>query len=167
MGSITRNKGDRIMANPFEMFETDDKLEIEGIVLDYGDFRYKVARAGGANKKFINMMNAKLLKPYQKQIESGTMDDEVAGRLIREIYAATIILDADVLIKSDKKKKKDTPPEYKQGLIMDKNGTIAPFTRENVVRHFTLLPVLFQAVKKDAEDFALFKTMEQEEDVKN
>lgn len=156
------------MANPFEMFETDAALETEGIIIDYGDFRFKVARAGGANKKFTNLINARL-KPYEKQFAAGTMDDEVAAQILREVYAATIILEADVLVKQEDKTDQapDAPNEYKPGLIMDRDGTVAPFTKENVVKFFKALPMIFQSLKKDAEDFALFKKVQQEEAIKN
>ena len=149
-------------SNPFEMFETDEKLEQDGIIVDYGAFRIRIAHAGGSNKKFSKLLNARL-KPYERQLAAGTMDDDVAAKILREVYADTIILDADVL---DKKKKADAEDTYTQGIIIDRKGTVAPFSKENVVKLFTALPKLFTDLKKQAEDFALFRVIEQEESAK-
>ena len=42
------------MNTMFDQFETDPVLESEGIWIDYGAFRVKIARAGGANKKYLS-----------------------------------------------------------------------------------------------------------------
>lgn len=142
------------MATPYQMFKTDETLEQEGIILDYGDFRIKIAHAGGSNKKFSKLLNYRL-KRFERQLAAGTMDDEVAASILREVYAETIVLGFEV--KAEKGFVAGVPNE---------DGSTAKFSIKEVVRIFTEIPRLFADVKKQAEDFALFRSVEQEEALK-
>ena len=139
------------------MFKTDETLETKvGVTLDYGDFRICITRAGGSNKKFTKVMQAKM-KPYRRQLATGNMDEEVAKRLMREAYAEAIIIGFDVKV-GDKKYEEGVPRE---------DGTIAPYNKEEVIRIFTDLPDLFLDVQAQADSIALFREEEIEEDAKN
>lgn len=143
------------MANVYEMFETNKDLEQKGIIVDYGQFRVRLAHAGGSNKKYKDLLDAKL-KPYERQMNAQIMDDEVGTQILREVYAATIVLDFEV---------KNEDGTYTQG-VPSKDG-VTPFSTKEVIRLFVELPVLFIDLKKQAENFALYRTVLQEEAVKN
>jgi hypothetical protein len=139
-----------------ELFQTDQKAEKdEGVILDYGDFRVRIARAGGNNTKFSRVLQAKM-KPFRRQIETDTMDEEVATKLMVETYAEAVILDMDVKVGKDK---------YEQG-ILRKTGVV-PFTKENVVSVFTEMKEFFRDVQSQANNVSLFRTHQLEEDTKN
>ena len=59
----------------YEEFETDPNLETGGIWIDYGSFRVQIARAGGANKKYLSYAETKT-KPFRRAIQAGTMTEE-------------------------------------------------------------------------------------------
>jgi hypothetical protein len=135
------------MANPYEMFKTNANAEVErGIDLDYGDFKIRIVRAGGANKKFSQLLTAKM-RPYRRQIDNDTLDPAVADRLMAEVYADTIILGWDGVCGED--------------------GKPLSFSKENVVKILTDLPDMFRDIQSQAMLAANFKIEERKEDAKN
>jgi hypothetical protein len=155
MLAITQQGGSKM--NPYKMFKTDAKAEADvGVTLDYGDFRICIARAGGNNKRFTKILQAKM-KPYRRQLSTGNMDEEVAKRIMRESYAEAIVLGFDVKVGEKK---------YEDGVPRE-DGSIAPYNKEEVIRIFTELPDLFLDVQAQADSIALFREEEIEEDAKN
>jgi hypothetical protein len=124
--------------NLYEAFETDEKIENDqGITLDYGKAgKIRIHRAGGSNQKFINYYRAQM-KPYTRQIQSGTMDNEVANKLLIDIYAKTIIIGWEG--------------------IKDRNNVELEFNYNNVSQVLTDLPTLFQDIQASSQDATLFR----------
>lgn len=135
------------MASPYELFKTDEKAELdEGVILDYGEFNIRIARAGGSNKKFGKLLNVRL-KPHRRQMETDTMDDAVATRIMVETYADSIILGWNN--------------------VKDASGADMEYNRENVIKLFTDLPDLFRDVQSQAGQVALFRSAEADATIKN
>ena len=135
------------MASPYELFKTDEKFEVEqGVTLDYGEFKIRIARAGGANKRFGKLLNTRL-KPHRRQMETDTMDEKVALKIMIETYADTIVLGWEG--------------------VKDETGKIMVYSKENVIKLFTDLPELFRDVQRQADNVALFRAEELAEDSKN
>jgi hypothetical protein len=132
--------------SPYTLFATDNRLEQDGILLDYGSFRLRIARAGGANRRFAQVLEAKL-KPHRRQIQTETLADEVAHRLIVEAYAEAVLLGWEG--------------------VVDAGGQPMPFTRDNAVRLLTDLPDLFRDLQEQATKAALFRRQAEEADEKN
>lgn len=132
--------------SPYELFSTDAKAENQGITLDFGDFAIRIARAGGANKKYAKAL-MRILKPYRKAISTNTIAEKKQNELMAEVYAETVILD--------------------WVNVKDRDGNAMDFTKENVIKLLTDLPVLFQQIIADAENFNNFKSDEAEEIAKN
>lgn len=132
----------------YETFATDTKLEsVEGIDLDYGASGViKIHRAGGANKKFATVLNAKMA-PYRRQLANGSMDEAVATKLMAEIYAEAVIL-GWVGVKG-------------------RDGKELKFTKENVVKLLVDLPELFKDIQEQATTIANFRASNIEADEKN
>lgn len=139
----------------YSQFKTDAKLETTGIVLDYGDFKVTVARAGGANKKFARLLNAKT-KAYKRAIQTDTMDEEVGAKIIREVYAETVILNWETKVDG----------KFKQG-IEAQDGKILPINAKNIIETFENVPEVFSDIQQQASSFALFREVILEEDSKN
>jgi len=139
----------------YSQFATDQGLEKNGVVLDYGNFRVTIARAGGSNKKFSRLLERKT-KPYRRQIQNDSMDDVVAERILREVYAESIIQNWETL-EGDKWKKGIESPD----------GKILPFCNNNIFDTLTNLPELFADIQTQASKAALFKQTTQEDDAKN
>jgi len=139
----------------YSQFATDQGLEKNGIVLDYGHFRVTVSRAGGSNKKFQRALESKT-KPYRRQIQNDSMDDIVAERILREVYAQTVIQNWETL----------DGEKWKKG-IESQDGKVLPFCDQNVFDTLTNLPELFADIQTQASKAALFKQTTQEDDAKN
>lgn len=131
----------------YSLFGTDKAMEQSGIVLDYGSAgKIKVARAGGSNSRFAKALEAKM-RPYRRQFEAGTMDDEVANKLLIEAFAEGVILGWEKVKGPDGKELK--------------------FSRENVIKLFTDLPDLFADVREQAMKVSNFRAEQVEEDAGN
>lgn len=140
------------MSSMYSLFKTDTSLEQSGIYLDYGTFRVKIARAGGANKRYAKLLETKT-RPYRRAIETETLDNNRGQALLQEVFAEAVILNWEV-----KDEAKDT---WKTG-IEGPNGDILPYTTENVLAAFRLLPDLFLDIQSQASKVALFREDAQE-----
>jgi len=151
------------MANPYSMFKTDPQLEAEtGIILDYGDFRVRVGRAGGANKKYTKLIEARM-KAHQRALTAGTLDENVATKILVEVFSSSVIFACDV---KDQEKSTDAEPVYIPG-ILNEEGNIVADDYENRTAWLLNLPELFLDIRKQANDFTLFLAVQQEETIKN
>lgn len=124
------------MAGAYELFKTDENLETRGVVLNYGDFKITVARAGGANKKYQKVFEAKT-RPYRRAIQAGTLDEATDKKAMAETYAEAVVLGWEGM--------------------KDAEDKDLPFTRENVVKVFLDLPDLFADVVDQATKVSTFR----------
>ena len=146
----------------YRQLETDKSLETKGVEVDYGSFRVTLARAGGANKRYEKLLDAKS-KPHRRAMKTETMDNEVAIGVMREVYADSIILHWE---SKDAKGKWVVGIEAKPKKVGDPIN-IVPFNRDNVVQAMVDLPELLIWFKDDAEKLSLYLVQLLEEDVKN
>ncbi len=146
----------------YGQLETDKALETKGVEVNYGSFRVTLARAGGANKKYEKVLNARS-KPHQRAMKAEMMDGDVAIEIMREVYADSIILHWEA---KDAKGKWQVGIEAKPAKGVTKLA-IVPFTRENVVQAMVDLPELLLWFKEDAEKLSLYLVQVLEDAVKN
>ena len=121
----------------YELFTTDKDLERKGFALQYGETTFIIARAGGANKKFQSLIERKL-RPYRTAINAGTMDEDVAERLLAEAYADSVIL------------------AWENVCEPEPDCTPIDFTKENVVRVLLALPDLFRDIQEQSQKVSNF-----------
>jgi hypothetical protein len=167
----------------YSQFQTDAALEKAGIDLDYGEFRVKIARAGGSNDRFAKIFEAKM-KPVRRAVQTETLENSRAESLLREAYAEGVILEWAVRVATDKAGKPLDPPVLASGYakankgkepegtafiqgIEAADGSILPYTNENVVATLQALPDLFADIREQAGKVGLFRKAGQEEDAKN
>jgi hypothetical protein len=129
------------MANPYKLFKTNPELEMNGVTSDFGGMFITIARSGGANKTYQQVLS-KRFKPYRSQLDRDTIDPDLANKIYAEVFASTIVKGW-----SD---------------VTDEDDNPLPFTFENCVKLFLDLPDLFAEVQKKAADLSLFR----EEEVK-
>lgn len=135
------------MTSPYDLFKNNEDLESgSGITLEYPGFSITIHRAGGSNKHFAQVLNAKM-KPHRHQFDRGMLDDEISRRILLESYAEGVVIG------------------WKN--VKGADGEIMPFTKENVVKLFSDLPDLFADVKLQAENAALFRDQQEKVDEKN
>lgn len=141
------------MSNPYAMFGTDANMEKQGIELDYGAFAIRIARTGGANKRFARVLDTKM-RPLRRAIQSETLDEAVAAKVMAEVFAEAVVLGW-------------SSTEFGEGKIPGKDGEPLEFTKANVLNLFLDLPELFADVREQAGKASLFRQSELEADAKN
>ena len=134
------------MANPYELFGTNQSLEQSGIELDYGDFQIQVARAGGSNRRYQKALEAKA-KPLRRALAAGAANPKQVTAIMREVFAETVVLGWSG--------------------VTGKDGKAMKFTKENCIKLFQDLPELFADVQSQASNFQLFLDAETEADEGN
>lgn len=134
------------MPTVYEAFETNESLEQAGIVVDYGDFKFTLARAGGSNRKYTALVQ-KRLRPYRKRILTDAMDPQLAHRILAECFAETVVLDWEG--------------------VTDRAGNPLPFSRESCIQLLVDLPELFAELQEQAVGAGNFLRVQREEDGKS
>lgn len=128
------------------MFQTDTMLESKGVMLDYGDYKITIARAGMGNRKFRGLL-ATAQKKHRHKIDNDLLDDSINDALMIEIYANSVILGwANV-----------TGPD----------GRPLAFNRENVIKLMTDLPDMFADIQDQANDASNFRAKDLSDAEKN
>lgn len=136
----------------YETFKTDPGAEQHGIVVDYGDARITLARAGGSNKRFQKLLREKV-RPYKRAIQTEQLPPDKQEEILREVYAEAIVLNWE---------QKRPDPEsgeirWVKGIEQEETSELLPFTRENILKTFNALPDLFADLQVQAGDFTLFR----------
>lgn len=139
------------VGNIYGAFKTNEKVETEGVLLDYGKFRVRIARAGGSNKRFQKVLEAKT-RPYQRAIKTETMDNEVSSRILREVYIETVILSWETKVPTGEGKSEEWT---KQVALPD--GELVPATKENISRVLEALPDILLDIQDMSTKMALFR----------
>lgn len=128
--------------NLYKQFQTDKKLENEGVFIEYGPnskdepIRFRVARMGPSNLRYSKMMEQRL-KPYRRQIQTETIDSKLADKMMLEIFVDTILLSWEGVESED--------------------GVKLEFNRETAIKLFTDLPDLYDDLREQAGKAALFR----------
>lgn len=135
-------------------FETDKVMEAEGVITDYGNDRIKIARAGGANKRYVRMLDLKT-KPFRRAIQAGAMDNERSTAILREVYAHTVILGWQV------NKGTLDEPKWEEGIDPKDAGEdgeeLLAVNPENIIKVLRNLPDLFFDMQQQATTGALYR----------
>lgn len=140
--------------SPFAAFETDPSVERDGIKLDYGAFYFRVARAGGANSRFRDVLRQRMA-PHKRAVATETMNDDLADKISIDVFAETVILGWGRPAKD-----KDGKPTGKdeEGVITWRDGTDRDYSVDSVKELFRLLPDLARDVMVQAQSAALFRS---------
>jgi hypothetical protein len=144
------------MKSMYDLYETDSDLEKNGVMFDYGSFRVKLARAGGSNKKYARLLEAKT-KPYKRAIQTKTMDDDLANKLLMETFVETCLLSWESQVEEDK---------WESGILL-KDGSLQPLTKESAIQVLKKLPDLYQDMSSMAMEMSNYRQGELETDSKN
>lgn len=140
------------MSNLFQMFGTNKNYEKNGVNIRYGfndenkPIEFTIARAGGSNTAFLKGMEA-ALKPYRRQLQTDTMDEKLAGDLMRKVFCKTVILGWTG--------------------VKDENGKELTYSPETCEKLMERLPDLYADLREQAQNAALFRSESLEADAKN
>jgi hypothetical protein len=126
----------------YKQFKSDENLEKSGILLEYGfnsaglPITIRIARAGGGNTAYSKRMEHKV-KPYRRQIQTETIDTQVVEKLLREVYAETVVLGWEN--------------------VEDGDGNPMAHSVSNCIKLFEDLPDLFKDIQEQSQRSALFR----------
>lgn len=136
----------------YSQFQTDKNIEKDGVVLEYGKTKegkvisIRIARAGGANSRYTKLMEA-ATKPYRRQLQNETLDNDIAESITQKVYAQSVILGWEN--------------------VQDQDGEDMAFNLENCIKLFKDLPDLWTDIQNQATRAALFRQDILEADSKN
>lgn len=78
------------VVSAYDLFASNENLETNGVWIDLGPMRFKIARAGGQNDDFIRAA-AKRFKPFQAAIANGSMPKQLSKDILVELYTDHIV----------------------------------------------------------------------------
>ena len=141
-------------------FKTDKTAEVEGVWLEIGindhnskPIRIKLSRMSASNKRYTKELN-KVTKPHQSAIQNDALDNDLARKMLREVFVDTVLLSWENLPKSELTGK-------------DSDKADLEFTRENALALFDELPDLYDDWESRAMKSAAFREAEREVAAKN
>jgi len=140
----------------YSQFKTDAAMEQSGVWLDYGDFKVKIARAGGANNKFTKLLETRT-KPFRRAMQTETMNNDKAMELLRGVYAEAIVLAWETKVDG----------VFKSGIENPEGGDLIKFSAEAVTDVFNALPDLFADIQEQSNKVAIFREELLESDAGN
>ena len=128
----------------FDDYRTDQDLEAgQGIDLKLdADRVITIHRAGGANRKY-QRVTRRVIRPHQRKLQNGNLDPEISDKLMREIYAESVIVGWS-------------------GITSD--GQDVPFNKTNCVAFLESFPEVFDAIQDEAQRIANFIVEQKEGD---
>lgn len=130
----------------YDSYRTETELEQGGVVLDFGDYSVKIARAGGANLRFARVFEA-LTKPFRRAIQNETLSEDKAKDIAYQSYAEAIVLGWTNM--------------------KGRDGKEIPFSKENVIALFRDLPEFFLTIQQEAQRISNFRREAQKDEAKN
>jgi hypothetical protein len=141
-------------------FKTDLGAEVEGVwipvaINDHNNrpVEIKISRMSSTNKRYTKELN-KVTKPHQSAIQNDALDNELAKKMLQEVFADTIILDWRNLPESELTGNDDHVNDLE-------------FSRENVLALFAEMPDLYDDWESRAQKAAAFREKEKEDAAKN
>lgn len=134
----------------YDNMRTDPALENKGVWVEYGELKVLLARAGGANQHYNRIMDRRI-KPIRRAMDLGQVSVEASVRIVREVFAETVILGWKVRDPKDPTKWINGVEDPDTGEIL-KPGKAA---YEKVLAHEDLRD-LFQFIQQDASGQALY-----------
>ncbi len=141
-------------------FKTDRDAEINGVEVEVSvndhnglPIKIRIARMSQGNKRYTKELN-RVTKPHMSAIQNDAMDNDLARKMLQEVFVDTILLGWDNLPASE--------------LTGDEGDTeMLEFTRENALALFKELPDLYDDWEARANKAAAFREKEREEEAKN
>jgi len=151
-------------------FATDSQVENKGVVLEYGDTRIRIARAGGANKKFALALN-EATRPLRRAIAADAVDSDQQRDILVQVYVDTVILSIENRVHAPG----NDEPQWQRGILhadigvekAEGDANLLPDTKANILKLLVALPELFNDIQQQAQNYALFKADIDEELAKN
>lgn len=150
-----------------QQFKTDETLETKGVVVQYGQTRIRIARAGGANVAYKKALE-KEMKPHRRALAANVMSNEQAMPILQSLFAKHVVVDWNVECPVDGQDQwvRGIDPEDVGQPAVEREvlaESLLPVTPENILLVFKELPELYADLQDQANSHALFREEENEE----
>ena len=138
----------------YKQFATNSEKETEGVKIEFHEATnddgsiptFVVSRMGKSNKRYSKALEA-ATRPYRRQIELGTMNNDKAEEIFLGVFVDTVL------------------KGWKN--VRDEDGKPLEFTKAAAVKLFTDLPEVYERLQEEAKLSANFRDAALEEEVKN
>lgn len=138
----------------YKQFATNAEKEIEGIEVQMTEAEnddgsiptFVVSRMGKSNKRYSKALEA-ATRPYRRQIELGTMNNDKAEEIFLGVFVDTVL------------------KGWKN--VRDESGADMPFTKQTATKLFKDLPEVYERLQEEAKLSANFREVSLEEEAKN
>lgn len=128
-----------------KQFGTSKELEVNGVIFKLDDTTsFTLARASSLNTKYQTTLT-NLMKPYKRQMQMGTLQDEIARDLLVRAFVKGCLLDW-------------------KGVCF--GGKKLSFSEENALTLLKDLPDLFDILNEESQRMENFRQEEVEDSVK-
>lgn len=135
------------MASFYEHYSTDAAIEKAGVWADYGDLgKILLARAGGANKKYLKAVEA-FQRKNKRRLDLGLVPSAELIEVTAKIFAETVVLGWEG--------------------VKGRDGNPLPFTTDNCRQLLMDLPELLRDLEKLASDHTAYRAQIDEAAAKN
>ena len=141
-------------------FKTDQTAEVEGVWIEVGindhngkPQRIKISRMSRSNKRYTKELE-RVTRPHSSAIANESLDNELAMKMLREVFVDTVMMDWDNIPKSELTGNDD-------------DTELLDFSRENVLALFDELPDAYDDWESRAKKSAAFREKEREAAAKN
>lgn len=136
----------------YTQFKTNAEKEVEGVEVQYGPNEdgtiptFTISRMGKANKAYTKALEA-ATRPYRRQIELGTMNNDTAEGLFLVVFIQTVL------------------KGWKN--VRGEDGKEIPFSKETATKLLTDLPELYDDLQEKAKSASVFREEALEDEAKN
>lgn len=141
-------------------FKTDKNAEIDGVWIEVGmndhngkPIKILLSRMSTTNTRYTKKLNA-VTRPHQAAIQNDAMDNDLARKMLQEVFAETVLLGWENLPKSELTGNED-----------DKDDL--PFTPETAMELFGEMPDLYDDWERRAQKGSAFREAERTATTKN
>ena len=138
----------------YKQFKTNADKEMEGVEIEFNEATnddgsvptFVISRMGKSNKRYTKALEA-ATRPYRRQIELGTMKNEVAEEIFLNVFVDTVL------------------KGWKN--VRDENGAELAFGKQAAVKLFQDLPEVYERLQEEAKQSANFRDLALEDEAKN
>lgn len=120
-----------------KQFKTNSTKEVEGVRIEFPEAQndngtiptFIISRMGKANPVYSKALEA-VTRPYRRQVELGTMKNEVAENLFKKVFVDTVLKGWEN--------------------VQDESGEALEFTEENALNLIKELPDVYERLQVEA-----------------
>lgn len=142
------------MSGLFKQFKTNSVMEIEGARIEFPEAEnddgtiptFILARTGKSNKAYSKALEA-ATRPYRRQIELGTLKNDVAENLFVKVFINNILKGWEN--------------------VQDEDGKAIPFSKAAAEKLFDEMPDVYERLQFESKESANFRDAALEEEAKN